>query len=195
MFDALEKIDRALLLAINRAHHPVLDSFFWQASAGWIFFPLWAIIIAYLYKQKGLKFLGTALLCIGFVLLFCDRTTELVKHSVKRYRPTHNLEIQDQIHIVNDYRGGQYGFFSGHSSNNTGVAVFLFLVLTQLKNRWRFWIFLLPPIIEYSRMYLGVHYPSDIFFGTLDGILWGIVFYKVFQYLSEKWNVENVEEN
>jgi undecaprenyl-diphosphatase len=192
MFETLEKLDRELLLAINRANHPAMDAFFWQASAGWIFIPLWLIIIWYFYKEKGIKFLGTALLCVGFILLFCDRTTELVKHSVKRYRPTHNLEIKDQIHVVNDYRGGQYGFFSGHSSNNTGVAIFLFLVLSQMKNRYRFLIFLFPPIIEYSRMYLGVHYPSDILFGTLDGILWGLVFYKVFQYLSKKWNVEEV---
>lgn len=192
MLDILENIDRAILLAINNAHHPLLDSFFWQASAGWIFAPVWALVIWYFYRQKGIKFLATAVLCVGMVLLVCDRTTEFVKHSVKRYRPTHNLEIKNQIHVVNDYRGGKYGFFSGHSSNNTGVTVFLFLILTQLKNRWRFFIFLVPPIIEYSRMYLGVHYPSDIFFGTLDGILWGIVFYKVFQYLCDKWNVEEV---
>ena len=192
MFESLEHIDRVILFAINGAHHPVLDAFFWQASAGWIFTPLWILVIWYLHKQKGIKYLATALLCAGFIVLFCDRSTELVKHSVKRYRPTHNLEIKDQIHVVNNYRGGPYGFFSGHSSNNTGIAVFLFLILMQLKNRYRFWIFLFPLIIEYSRMYLGVHYPSDILCGTLDGILWGFVFYKVFQYLSKKWNVEEV---
>lgn len=192
MFETLEHIDRTILLAINNANHPVMDVVFWQASAGWIFFPVWALVIWYLFKQKGIKYLAATLLCAGFIILFCDQTTNMVKHSVKRYRPTHNLEIKDQIHIVNDYRGGQYGFFSAHASNNTGLAFFLFLVLTQLKNRFRYLIFLLPLIIEYSRMYLGVHYPSDIFFGTLNGILWGIIFYKVFQYLIRKWNVEEV---
>ncbi|MBK7668549.1 MAG: phosphatase PAP2 family protein [Sphingobacteriaceae bacterium] len=190
MFETLEHIDRAILLAINGAHHPVLDVFFWHASAEWIFIPFWLLVIWYIHKQRGIKYLGTVLLCVAFIILFCDQSTNIVKHSVKRYRPTHNLEIQDQVHIVNNYRGGQYGFFSGHSSNNTGVAVFLFLVLTQLKCRYRYWIFFFPPIIEYSRMYLGVHYPSDILVGTLDGILFGIIFYKVFQYLSKKWNVE-----
>lgn len=192
MFETLEHIDRTILLAINGANHPVLDSIFWQASAGWIFIPLWLFILWYFYKQKGIKFVGTAVLCVAFIILFCDRSTELVKHSVERYRPTHNLEIMDQIHIVNHYRGGQYGFFSGHSSNNTGVALFLFLLLSQLKIRYRYFIFLVPLTIEYSRMYLGVHYPSDIFFGTLDGILWGLVFYKVFKYLIRRWNVEEV---
>ena len=190
MFETLEHIDRTILLAINGAHHPVLDTIFWQASAGWIFIPLWLFILWYFYKEKGIKYLGTAILCVAFIVLFCDRSTDLIKHSVKRYRPTHNLEIKDQIHIVNDYRGGPYGFFSGHSSNNTGVALFLFLLMSQFKNRYRYFIFLVPAIIEYSRMYLGVHYPSDIFCGTLDGILWGLIFYKVFQFLIKKWNVE-----
>jgi undecaprenyl-diphosphatase len=190
MFEALEKIDRTILLAINNACHPALDEFFWQVSAGWIFVPVWILIMWYIYKQKGIRYIGITLLCIGFVILFCDQSTNLVKNSVKRYRPTHNLEICGKIHVVNDYRGGQYGFFSGHSSNTTGVAVFIFLLLGQLKVKYRWLIFLWPAVTEYSRMYLGVHYPSDIFFGTLDGILWGIIFFKVFDYLKKRKNVE-----
>lgn len=99
MFETLEHIDRTILLAINGANHPVLDTIFWQASAGWIFIPLWLFILWYFYKQKGIKFVGTAVLCVAFIILFCDRSTELVKHSVERYRPTHNLEIMDKIHL------------------------------------------------------------------------------------------------
>lgn len=190
MFETLEHIDRTILLAINGAHHPVLDSFFWAASAEYIFIPLWLFVVWYIYTKKGWKYLATSMICIALIILFCDQSTNIVKHSVKRYRPTHNLEIKDKIHVVNDYRGGPYGFFSGHSSNNTGVAVFLFLVLGQLKNRYRYWIFIFPPIIEYSRMYLGVHYPSDILVGTLDGILFGVLLYKFFEYLTIKWKVE-----
>lgn len=192
MFETLEHIDRTILLAINGAHHPVLDVFFWQISEGWVLVPLWIFLIWYLVKQKGIKFLLVALLFSAFVILFCDQSANIVKHSVERYRPTHNLEIKEQIHIVNDYRGGQFGFFSSHAANAMGVAVFLFLVLTSIGARQRCFIFLWPLVVGYSRMYLGVHYPSDILVGTLDGILFGIIFYKVFQYLTKRWNVEAV---
>jgi undecaprenyl-diphosphatase len=45
--------------------------------------------------------------------------------------------------------------------------------------------------VGYSRIYLGVHYPSDILFGALDGCLWGFVFYKLFLKLTEKSSVIN----
>lgn len=190
MFEYLEQIDRSILLTINGACHPALDEFFWFVSAEWMFLPVALFLLWYIYKQRSIKYLNLTLLSIALIILFCDQSSTLVKKSVKRYRPTHNLEICDQLHIVHDYRGGQYGFFSGHSSNTTGVAVFLFLLLGQLKAKHRWLIFLWPAVTEYSRMYLGVHYPSDIFFGTLDGLLWGIVFFKLFDYIKKKKNVE-----
>lgn len=192
MLETLENIDRYLALAINGAHHPVLDIVFWQISAGWVFVPLWALIIWYLLKQRGLKFLLTVLLCSAFVILFCDQSANMVKHATERYRPSHNLEIQSQIHIVNDYRGGQFGFFSSHAANATGMAVFLFLILASLGNKQRCFIFIWPLLVGYSRIYLGVHYPIDIMCGVIDGLLWGLVFFKVFQYLVKKWHVETV---
>jgi len=190
MFERLEQIDRSILLAINGACHPVLDEFFWYVSEVWVFFPVFIFLIWLIIKHKGIKYLGLALLSIALIILFCDQSTNLVKNKVQRYRPTHNLEICNQVHLVHDYKGGQYGFFSGHSSNTTGVAVFIFLLLGQLKAKHRWLIFLWPAVTEYSRMYLGVHYPSDIFMGTLDGLLWGILFFKLFDYVKTKKNVE-----
>jgi undecaprenyl-diphosphatase len=190
MFEYLEQIDRSVLLAINRTCHPVMDEFFWYVSEVWVFFPVFIFLIWFIYKQKGIRYLNIAFLSIALIILFCDQTTNLVKHKVQRYRPTHNLEICNQVHIVHDYRGGQYGFFSGHSSNTTGVAVFLFMLLGQMKAKHRWLIFLWPAVTEYSRMYLGVHYPSDIFTGTLCGIVYGILFYKLFEYLKKKYNAE-----
>ena len=192
MLESLEYIDRSLLLAINGANSSLLDVIFWQISEGWVLLPLWIFLIWYIVKQKSLKFLLIVLLCSAFVILFCDQSANIVKHSVERYRPTHNLEIKEQIHIVNDYRGGQFGFFSSHAANAMGVAVFLFLVLASIGARQRCFIFLWPLVVGYSRIYLGVHYPSDILMGMLDGLLWGLVFFKVFQYLSKKLNAEAV---
>ena len=192
MLETLENIDRSLLLAINGCNSPLLDIVFWQISAGWVFFPLWIFLAVYIYKVRKIKFLLTGVVCVAFVILFSDQSSNLMKKTYKRYRPTHNLEIKEKIHVVNNYYGGQFGFFSGHAANNFGAAIFLFLCLNWVKSKYRYALFLWPLLVGYSRAYLGVHYPSDILIGALDGMLWGFVFYKVFDYLIKKWNVETV---
>ncbi len=172
-------------------HTPLADDFFWLVSEGWIFIPVFAFIALHIFKIKKIKFLLVSLLFVAFTIVFCDQSSNLVKKSVQRYRPTHNLILKDQVHIVNDHRGGTFGFFSAHSANTMGVAVFLFFCLSWVPKKYRVLIFIWPLLAGYSRVYLGVHYPADVFFGFLDGILWGYVFYKVFERVFLKFNTGN----
>ena len=89
-----------------------------------------------------------------------------------------------QIDVVNGYRGGMYGFTSSHAANTFGVALFLSLVMRS----WSLSIilFIWAALNAYSRMYLGVHYPGDIFFGTLTGLGSGILMYLLYNYLQKK---------
>ena len=54
----------------------------------------------------------------------------------------------------------------------------------------RWWItasmFLWAATVSYSRIYLGVHYPADILFGTVDGLFWGWLAYRAFVKLSKR---------
>lgn len=188
MFESLKNIDQTLLLKINGMHTPFADSFFWLISEGWVFIPVFAFLAFHIFKVKKIKFLLVTMLFVAFTIVFCDQSSNLVKHSVQRYRPTHNLVIGNNVHTVNDYKGGKFGFFSAHASNSFGVSVFLFLCLSWVQRKYRWLIFIWPLLSGYSRIYLGVHYPSDILFGFLDGLLWGIVFYKVFDKVFLKAN-------
>jgi len=100
-------------------------------------------------------------------------SSNAIKHGTKRYRPTHNLEIRERVHTVNDYRGGQYSFFSGHAANAFGVVTFLILCFRWIPLKWRLLCYLYPLLIGYSRIYLGVHYPGDILAGAVDGLAFG----------------------
>ena len=73
--------------------------------------------------------------------------------------------------LVNNYRGGPYGFPSCHSANSFALATFL----TFLTRRRKLAIFIFGWAIlnSYTRLYLGVHYPGDLIVGAIIGSLIG----------------------
>ena len=193
MLESLKLLDRQLLLAINGFHTPLFDTAMFYVSQIWIFAPVFVFWLYMVFKRYGAKKL---VILLGFLVLLVtltDQTSNLTKHAIKRYRPTHNLEIQAKVHIVNDYKGGTYGFFSGHSTNSFGVAMLLFLIFSKESLLFRSAFFAWASITAYSRMYLGVHYPSDIFVGFVVGIFWGYAVYRLIQYTFKKNFHETVE--
>lgn len=179
MFEALKAIDRRVLLEINSHHHPVFDKIMWFVSLTTPTIVLILAIAFYLYKIHHIRRATHFLLGCAIVFACCDLSSNAIKHQVKRYRPTHNVEIGPLVHTVNNYRGGQYTFFSGHAANTFGLITFVFLCLHNLPLRWRLLLFVYPLIVVYSRMYLGVHYPSDILTGTVVGLIFGTIVYKI----------------
>lgn len=189
MFEALKELDRALLLKINSHHHPIIDQIMWFLSLTWpTIFIIFAVAF-YFYRRFHARKAVEFLLGCALVFACCDSSSNAIKHSVKRYRPTHNLEIRQMVHTVNDYRGGQYTFFSGHAANTFGVITFIFLCLRNFTLKQRLLLYLYPFMVVYSRMYLGVHYPSDIVTGAMVGFGFGslgfLVMNKYFMKLHE----------
>lgn len=193
MFETLEQIDRSLFLLINSWHSVLLDDVMYYISQMWIFVPLYIYWLYLVYRKEGFKKLLVLLAFTGLLILLTDQTSNQTKHAVKRYRPSHNIEIMKQVHTVNDYRGGQYGFFSGHASNSFGIATLLFFMLASRPMWFRLICFLWAGITAYSRIYLGVHYPSDILVGTLVGVIWGLIIFELMQYTFNRYFHETVD--
>lgn len=116
-----------------------------------------------------------AALAVGLADLISN---QLFKNIIQRYRPSHNLEIADKLHYVNNYHGGMYGFVSSHSANMFALAMFVYLILKD-KYKYAWTVFLWAFLIAYSRMYLGVHYPLDIICGGVLGALIGLMMYRL----------------
>jgi len=186
VLESLKHIDRSIFSAINDFNSPLADEFFWIVSEGWLFLPLLGFLAVHIYRVKKIKFFVAGIICIAFTVLFCDQSSNISKHYFGRYRPTHNIELKDKVHIVHDYHGGKYGFFSAHAANTFGTATFLFLCMGWLSKKYRWLLFLWPITVGYSRIYLGAHYPSDILVGFMVGALWGFVFYKLFEKLLQR---------
>jgi undecaprenyl-diphosphatase len=160
---------------------------YWMSDARvwtplYLFF-LWAIAKVYNWKTAFLTLLGVLV-----VVTFCDRiSVELFKEVFERYRPSRNLELYDQVHIVNDYRGGKYGFVSSHATNFFGICTFLFMILKRPYPKQAPYIFLFAALVSYTRIYLGVHYPADILAGGVLGVLIGWFVFLFFNRLIWKF--------
>lgn len=175
MIEQLKSLDAQFLLWVNENNSSFLDVIMWQFSKILPTILLVLIIAFFLYRRIHLRYAATYLLGCAFVFVIADGSSNAVKHSVKRYRPTHNIVLKEKIHKVKNYEGGKYGFFSGHSANTFGLTFFTFLFATIIQTKWRRIFFFYPIIVVYSRMYLGVHYPSDILVGIVVGFIAALI--------------------
>jgi len=132
--------------------------------------------------RNVLLILAGAGLC---VLLAGTVDDSIVKPLVARWRPTHDPQIGHLVDVVNNYRGGNYGFFSAHASNTFSIALYFCLLV---RHRW-----LQVGLVTYSlvncwtRLYLGVHYPGDIFVGLLWGTIVAVSVYSLVRYLNKRF--------
>lgn len=185
MFEYLESIDRSIVLAVNRWHTPFLDNFFWITSKTLTWAPFYLLLLFLVWRNSNWRttfiFLASALLLVALV---DSSTTYLFKETVARYRPSHNLLLENQLHFYQKsngelYRGGQYGFFSSHASNNAAIALFAWFFLRNAYSKLKWFLMGAVVLISLSRIYLSVHYLSDIICGLLWGGCWAFILWKV----------------
>ncbi len=180
MLEILENIDKNLLLSINSWHNSTFDSIMWLVSNSLFGVPFYLLFFGIAVRFFGWKKAIYIILIGGVAVGLADLSSKyLFKEVFLRYRPSHNLELKNQLHLLHNYSGGMYGFVSSHAANMFAIATTLGLFYWR-KNKLIFPLLLLwAGLIAYSRMYLGVHYPSDVFVGGLLGSLIGVTLYKV----------------
>ena len=179
--------DSSILLAVNGMHSSYFDTFMWLCSRKFEWIPFYLSILYVLFRNFNWRVVLYSLVAMGVILLLTDAvSSHFIRPVVARLRPS-NLEnpISEMIHIVDNHRGGRYGFPSSHASNSWGLVFFVGLLLRRrvLTTFLACWALL----ICYSRLYLGVHYPGDLLAGMMLGAVVASVVYYVF------WRTTKVE--
>ena len=190
MFEYLETLDRKLFLLINQNNFELFDVLMPLYTYKFTWVPFYIILIILLYKKHGIKSLYIIFPLIILAVGLSDATCNIFKYGIARYRPCHNLEINNLVKIYakigheKPHCGGKYGFVSAHSSTSFAIA-FLFSIFYKNK-RATYLIFIWAIIMAYSRIYVGVHYPADVIIGAINGLLCGGVIYFIYKYLLSK---------
>lgn len=173
--------DKELLVYLNNLGSETFDIFWLIITNQFYLTPIFLFVFYLLWKKIGWKNLGITLLFIALIIMVCDQTTNLFKYGFERLRPVNDLDIKDDLRIIITRKS--FSFFSGHASNSMASTFFLFLIFRKYY-KYAFLLFLFPLVFAYSRIYLGLHFPSDILTGYLFGILAGTTFY----FLYKKYN-------
>ena len=197
MLEQLLHIDTEILLAINGWYAPWADTLMWIVSAKATWIPLYLLLIGLLvwrYRKPAMthvKWLQKVPACVVMIVVIAMAVgvadfiaSGILKELVARPRPTRVPELEGVLHLVNDYRSGQYGFVSSHAANTMACALLFSLIwrkkiTTSLLMLW-------VAANCYSRMYLGVHYPLDILGGLMVGTLTALLGFALLRW----WKIE-----
>ena len=167
--DLVLQWDQELFVWVNEGMSNVFFDIllpYWRSKYVW--FPAYVFLLSFLlinYKRQGLLVVCLLALTVGTA----DYTSStLIKKNVKRPRPCHEVFFQEhgklRVHC-----GGGYSFTSSHATNHFALAVAVILILGQRFRRIKIPLLFWAATIAFSQVYVGVHYPIDVFLGAILG--------------------------
>lgn len=189
MLEALLQLDKEFFLYLNGFGGKSWDNLFLFMSHKFSALPLYIFLLILTYRKFGLKGTLLVLVTVALMITVTDQLSNFFKYGVGRLRPCHDPEITPVMRLVKSYCGGKFGFFSAHAANSFAVAVFFGSLLKSSIRRIGIFLVLWAAIVAYSRVYLGVHFPSDIIAGSVLGSLFGWLFVKLFIFALRKFSL------
>ena len=172
-------LDADILLYIqDHIRNSFLDKIFpnitFLGNAGIFWILLTAVMMC--FKKTRRAAVCSALALLGSLIL----NNFILKPLVGRVRP---YEVIEGLRLIGK-KATDPSFPSGHTAASIASAVAL---CRFLKKRWSVPLLVLALAISFSRLYIGIHFPTDVLAGFLDGILLGILACVIESILYKKW--------
>ncbi len=186
MLEKIIGLDKKVFVFLNGLGSEPFDSLWLIITKQLYWTPFFLLIFYLLFKKIGWKNLFIVIGFIAVLILVCDQTANLFKNHFQRLRPCNDTEINGIIRIVKS--SSTFSFFSGHAANSMATTVFVFFLFRKYY-KYALLLFLFPLIFAYSRIYLGLHFPTDILTGYAFGAVYGLLFHKLFVWCNKKYNL------
>lgn len=185
MIEDILNFERDAFLWLNGSDSFFLDKFMWLFTGKIVWIPLIILFLYVILYKKNWKESLLIVLSIVVLITICDQfASGLCKPLFTRFRPTHHPDFKIYVDTVFNYRGGRYGFISSHAINAFGFAMFSALLF---RFRWySISIFSWAILMAYTRIYLGVHFITDIIPAILFGCLFGFLVYCGYLFVRTK---------
>lgn len=171
MMEWLWKLDADILLFLQEyARMPVLNEilqFYTNLGNAGLIAILTCAVLLILPKTRSVGLAAAVSLFIEFLIV-----NVLLKNAVARIRP---YEVIEGLECITKL-ATDYSFPSGHTGSCFAVATVMFL---KLPKRYGVPALFLAVLMAYSRLYVGVHYPTDVLAAFLIGVLVAVVVCRV----------------
>ncbi|MEO5776399.1 MAG: phosphatase PAP2 family protein [Flavobacterium sp.] len=177
MLEKIIQLDKELLIFLNGLGSETFDGLWLVITKQAYWIPIFLFVFYLLQKKIDWRNFWFYILFTAVLILVCDQTCNLFKWYFHRLRPCNDETVNHIIRVVKS--SSTFSFFSGHATNSMATTVFGFMILKKYYKH-SYLLFLFPLIFAYSRIYLGLHFPSDILTGYVFGATFGFICYKLY---------------
>jgi undecaprenyl-diphosphatase len=184
MTDYLYRIDLNIFYFFNHnLSIPVLDKFFSLITSVNNWYIAYIILLLIAFIKGGRTGRITAIGVLILIAITDQVSSNILKDLVHRVRPC--MVLPDAITPIGCT--GTYSFPSNHAFNNFAAATFISRFFPKMK--WA--LFITAVLIAVSRIYLGLHYPTDVLGGAIFGIISGYLFASLVKWIDQRLKHES----